>query len=132
MAEDSKHPRIKRAAKGPGGSSAPKVNGLPDLRRVLGVNHGDLIKCGKQQRDAIPAHTILGSPHALTSSNVVVAVELTSRDPLEPEPRGGLSRAIFQVLYIKTSQQKVRSSVLLGPPNWTKSRTFMIRFTLAL
>ena len=34
--------------------------------------------------------------------------------------------------YIWTSHRKVRNTVHVGPPNWTKSRTFVIRFTLAL
>ncbi len=34
--------------------------------------------------------------------------------------------------YRITSNRKVRSSVRLGPPSWTKSRTFHIRFTLGL
>ena len=32
----------------------------------------------------------------------------------------------------RTSQRKVRNTVCLGPPNWTKSRTSVLRFTLAL
>ncbi len=34
--------------------------------------------------------------------------------------------------WIATSQQKVRITVSLGPPNWTKSRTFEMTFALEL
>lgn len=44
----------------------------------------------------------------------------------------GPSDVVWQTPYIKTSQRKVRNSVFLGSPNWTKSRTFALRFTLAL
>ena len=32
----------------------------------------------------------------------------------------------------ETSQRKVRNSVCLGPPNWIKSRTFKITFTIVV
>ena len=34
--------------------------------------------------------------------------------------------------HIRTSQRKVRNMVHLGPPSWTKSRTFQIRFAVAV
>ena len=34
--------------------------------------------------------------------------------------------------YRATSHRKVRNSVRVGPPNWTKSRTFVLRFQLVL
>ena len=34
--------------------------------------------------------------------------------------------------YSDTSQRKVRNSVRVGPPNWTKSRTFEIRFEVGV
>ena len=42
------------------------------------------------------------------------------------------ARGACVILYIRTSQRKVRSTVHLGPPDLIKSRTFTLRVGLAL
>ena len=74
--------------------------------------------------------------------DVVEGGERLSREAGVPRQAGevllltGLGRVVRGLVlpvatdYNATSHWKVRSTVTLGPPNWTKSRTFVLRFAL--
>ena len=49
---------------------------------------------------------------------------------LQPSKEGDAT--FWARVYSGISQEKVRSTVSFGPPNWTKSRTFKLRFELEL
>ena len=52
---------------------------------------------------------------------------------LRQPPRRRTSNAeLSSVSHKATVNRKVRNSVHVGPPNWTRSRTFVLRITLAL
>ena len=112
-----------------------------ELAGAVGVGRGVSVGAGA-------GASVESSPQAETASTIIAvnarATGLMCASPFSlsagrsPQPacsltrRMSLSRLSLPRSYIRTSQRKVRKSVRLGPPDLTKSRTFTLRFKLAV
>ena len=115
---------LKDYARANGYSVARKYGDEAESSRVGDRSEfGKMIEEGPQPRLCIPEKTIV-----------------RQSGPADREGRGSPTRLdsnweepltiLKSSLYIETTQRKVRSTVRSGPPNYTKSRTFALRFRL--